>query len=294
MLPLLVYFLLKWHEIRDICTQTGIMEDGVVNINESFSMKENSSTPLQYKFDGLQIHDKDRLVHTEKCYIKNTSVQADVVSIFNKSSHTSTQDRKTVCFSPIESSVKDTSSQTDTLTLEDRSSQTPTQNLKNISCSNENGNEKNFIKETTPLANSTAFLSDGESFSSNDKGDLTYFTAPNVTQYYSILDHDEIDAKNQDGTAYEDFGLRGKEDSRLVDPTSYSFFSALDKAKDWSNIVGETTRTVKKLEEYIYDDYDTFAKEEFNQLLDESRLWYIKFYSFFSCPANFDLSTRMC
>lgn len=36
--------------------------------------------------------------------------------------------------------------------------------------------------------------------------------------------------------------------------------------KDWSDVMKETAGTIKKVESYIYDDYDTFSKEEYNQI----------------------------
>ncbi|ENN80790.1 uncharacterized protein LOC109533267 [Dendroctonus ponderosae] len=49
----------------------------------------------------------------------------------------------------------------------------------------------------------------------------------------------------------------------------FSFRSLLDeeKSQSWQSIVEETKRTVQKVEDaYIYDDYESFKREEFNQI----------------------------
>lgn len=49
----------------------------------------------------------------------------------------------------------------------------------------------------------------------------------------------------------------------------FTFRSVLDdeEKQDWPNILKETSETVKKVEEhYIYDDYETFKQEDFNQI----------------------------
>ncbi|KAJ8976116.1 hypothetical protein NQ317_019381 [Molorchus minor] len=48
--------------------------------------------------------------------------------------------------------------------------------------------------------------------------------------------------------------------------SGFSFTSDAD-SKEWSDIVEETTKTVSKVEQYIYDDYETFKNEDYNQII---------------------------
>lgn len=45
----------------------------------------------------------------------------------------------------------------------------------------------------------------------------------------------------------------------------FSFVTS-DKQEDWQDILDKTKETVKKVDEYIYDDYETFKNEDFNQI----------------------------
>ncbi|KAJ8918030.1 hypothetical protein NQ315_011486 [Exocentrus adspersus] len=59
---------------------------------------------------------------------------------------------------------------------------------------------------------------------------------------------------------------------KLYEGTEFTFNDDTSSNKaEWSDIVKETKDTVKKVEDYIYDDYDTFSKEEYNQI-SESKL----------------------
>lgn len=60
---------------------------------------------------------------------------------------------------------------------------------------------------------------------------------------------------------------------KLCDNTEFSFLSNENSSNKigWRDIVKETADTVKKVEEYIYDDYDTFSKEEYNQISDGNK-----------------------
>ncbi|XP_060524257.1 uncharacterized protein LOC132700752 isoform X2 [Cylas formicarius] len=65
--------------------------------------------------------------------------------------------------------------------------------------------------------------------------------------------------------------IEEQEDPTLFQTAAeFSFRSLLDEPveNDWEQISKETADTVKKVEEYIYDDYETFEKEDFNQILD--------------------------
>ncbi|XP_076253174.1 uncharacterized protein LOC143191689 [Rhynchophorus ferrugineus] len=76
---------------------------------------------------------------------------------------------------------------------------------------------------------------------------------------FTFIDHESLNVKEAsvkgDDTLYQtafDFTLQTG--------------SNVEKT-DWSDIVKETMGTVKKVEEnYIYDDYDTFSQEEYNQV----------------------------
>lgn len=52
-------------------------------------------------------------------------------------------------------------------------------------------------------------------------------------------------------------------------PDEFHFSDLLQEGEvlDWRSVMEETVKTVQKIDEaYIYDDYETFKKEEFNQV----------------------------
>ncbi|CAH1965292.1 unnamed protein product [Acanthoscelides obtectus] len=62
-----------------------------------------------------------------------------------------------------------------------------------------------------------------------------------------------------------------EQDTGLSSPsknTDLSFFSTVESSSPntWEGVMKETTRTIKKVEEYIYDDCDTFKNEDYNQI----------------------------
>lgn len=264
MMPLLVYLIVKWHEIRDVFSEIGIvMESNDSNIGRTrLKGKEVIYLPLKLSYEN-SIDDKlfSLLNHSSQ----ENSTQTDTLHCSNKSIQTTPQYRNNSETSTVVK-FQDKISQTDAVLKINRSIQTTAQNLEESSSNTDNENSKIDIKKTCPLANSTAILPDGDLSDTceveNQKG-YSYFTAPEYTsKYYSI-----VNTENCIG----DFTPRGKE-SELLDQTPYSFFSAMNTPQEWSNTVKETSKIVDKMEEYIYDDYDTFAKEGFNQLFDKSKL----------------------
>lgn len=58
-------------------------------------------------------------------------------------------------------------------------------------------------------------------------------------------------------------------DTRFYTAQDFSFKSLIDeeKSQNWHSIIEETKLTVQKVEDaYIYDDYESFKREEFNQI----------------------------
>lgn len=263
MLSLFIYFILKWHEIQDVFTDIGILfEDNVTDYDAESSVK---CSPFKIDFDNVNL----------KCFSKDKSSQTKTVLLFNKSCQTFASNQKKID-SVFMKKLRNSSSQTDTSSLSDSINQTSTPDFNDPSPITENANDKiNVIVVTSPLANSTAILTDKDLMETSlNQDEITFLTAPDVsTKYYSIANASDSvisEEKFEGVNSLGDFAPRGKE-TDLLDKTPISFFSALDAGNEWSNIIGETSRTIKKVEEYIYDDYDTFAKEEFNQLFEESK-----------------------
>lgn len=266
MLSLFIYFILKWHEIQDVFTDIGILfEHNVTDYDTESSVK---CSPVEINLN------KPLKCSTAKCFSKDKSSQTKTVLLFNKKcqTFTSIKEQSDPLFMK---KLRNSSSQTDTSSLIASVNQTSSPDFNDPSPITETANDKINLIATSPLANSTAILTDKDLIETSlNQDEITFLTAPDLsTKYYSIANASDsvISEEKFEGVdSLGDFALRGKE-TDLLDKTPISFFSALDAGNEWSNIVGETSRTIKKVEEYIYDDYDTFAKEEFNQLFEESK-----------------------
>ncbi|CAH1183435.1 unnamed protein product [Phaedon cochleariae] len=106
-----------------------------------------------------------------------------------------------------------------------------------------------------PLANSSVI--DNHYYSSD-----RYFTALiNDTSWNpdTSIHHDHEDSENND--------VSNERDSMV------NFHSMLDENEytGWDDVMRETENTVKKVEEYIYDDYETFRWEDYNQISTEKK-----------------------
>lgn len=267
MLPLLIYLILKWHEIQEVCAETGI-------VIEYDRFKESKITFRPKK--TFHRNNVDNKVSLDECFLQENSTQTEIFNCFSKFCQTPLPYQ--VNFMP-QTMIKlvHRSVQTDIVMKMNRTSQTAVQNLVDNSPNSDYELSKMNITETFPMANSTAILTQGnmnETSQNTNKDEYSYFTAQDLTsKYYSIvnesLENNAI-SENRAESVIEDFIPRGNE-SEFLDRTPYSFFSAIDTGYEWDDIVKETSNTVRKMEEYIYDDYDTFAKEEFNQLFDESK-----------------------
>ncbi|XP_018573674.1 uncharacterized protein LOC108912779 [Anoplophora glabripennis] len=91
---------------------------------------------------------------------------------------------------------------------------------------------------------------------------------PSIVDLSSTLKQDENLIQKASSTP-----INENQGKKLDDNAELNFLStdnACDKV-EWSEVVAETAVTVKKVEEYIYDDYDTFNKEEYNQISDGSK-----------------------
>nr|XP_023025401.1 uncharacterized protein LOC111513424 isoform X1 [Leptinotarsa decemlineata] len=57
------------------------------------------------------------------------------------------------------------------------------------------------------------------------------------------------------------------------DRNHISFPSSLDTSNqiEWKDVIDETDATIKKVDGYMYDDYDTFKDEEYNQISDNKK-----------------------
>lgn len=256
---------MKWHQIRNLFGDLLPEEYESNDIIEIIELKNHRNLKVSSK-NKSNSHGNKTIICVEKCYLKDNSSQTERLDVLDRSSQTCTDPE---CKARCNRGLKKTNSTPDTVSLVTRSIQTTTEDS-NQSPETKSTNVTNILDVTFPLANSTAVSSNATKNALNtSKDELIFFTPPDFTSKYFSIGNNEF-AEN-DPTAHnstsQDLQVRGKE----VNDTTFSFLSALDEGPDWNNITDEVTNTVKKLDEYIYDDYDTFTKEDFNQIFDQSK-----------------------
>ncbi|XP_066138533.1 uncharacterized protein [Euwallacea fornicatus] len=103
------------------------------------------------------------------------------------------------------------------------------------------------------------------SSSYSDKLDLDYLARKQKTEEYKLayiekIHRDSTDSENEDNNA-----------SLFQTTAEFNFTDLLEneEGKNWESVIKETNNVVRKMEDsYIYDDYETFEKEDFNQIAE--------------------------
>ncbi|XP_066256851.1 uncharacterized protein [Euwallacea similis] len=97
----------------------------------------------------------------------------------------------------------------------------------------------------------------------SDKLDLDYLAKKQGIEAYKLAYIEEIH-RDSSGSESEDNST-----STFQTLGEFSFTNLLEneESKDWESVIKETDDVVRKVEDsYIYDDYETFEKEDFNQI----------------------------
>lgn len=85
-------------------------------------------------------------------------------------------------------------------------------------------------------------------------------SAPNVEAYKLTFIEEELEESSECSS-------ETNEQYKTAPEFHFSDFLQEEEALDWKSVMEETEKTVQKIDEaYIYDDYETFKKEEFNQV----------------------------
>nr|CAH7737312.1 unnamed protein product [Callosobruchus chinensis] len=109
-----------------------------------------------------------------------------------------------------------------------------------------------------------------------DYTEMTFFSAfdcsdINSNELETGIELHVSDVDNQNESNINNKTDQGIDVSSPSKNTEISFFSTIESStpSTWQDVMKETSQTVKKVQEYIYDDNETFKKEDYNQIGNE-------------------------
>lgn len=241
MTPLFTYVLLRWREIQKISNKIGhpvyFLEKDSIHGNEIYREKVTKDNWVQTSLfdpDIITVYKNVPYIFDDNVYLKDIGSQTETPTMtdVNVQSPEAVVDYGQTTIEELENNI---------------SIPVAINTVEHLDVISINEAECTFL---TAQDESNVNENDQHAFSelSVDKNDFP------IDQYNTAINKEKIDDIEQPLDSF--------------DNTELSLFSITSpkKEEEWADVVKQTSNTLKKVEGYIYDDYETFKKEKFNQL----------------------------
>ncbi|VEN60248.1 unnamed protein product [Callosobruchus maculatus] len=260
MFPLLLYLIVRWRRIQVHCNQIG---------HPAYFLEKNF---MDYSSMGMMPR-IDQWVQTDE---HMPYFQTEIVEVYRNIPH----------YVPKEEAVtRSTGCQTE-VSLEEKAVQSSNSpeyiEAIDIKANDEAINSTCLLPVPPPCFATqqsqtelplTELISKKNGTNELDYNEMTFFSAADYSDIHlnELETSIELHVSDVDNRSESNINNNIDQGIDVASPsknTDISFFSTIESStpSTWQDVMKETSQTVKKVEEYIYDDYETFKKEDYNQI----------------------------